>query len=172
MSVTIFLVGPRAAGKTTIGEGLARELGLPFVDLDQYLAARHGLTPAELVARHGWPMFRRLESEALREAAPGTPVVMATGGGTVLDEANRHYLRERGRVFYLSAPASVLAARLLTDPLTDQRPSLTGQPVAEEAAEVLAARESLYRNVAHEIVDAAAPPEAVLADILSRLVKA
>ncbi len=172
MSVTIFLVGPRAAGKTTVGERLARDLGRPFVDLDRYLEARHNLTTADIVARYGWPEFRLLESEALREAVPAEPAVIATGGGVVLDEANRRYLRERGRVFCLSAPASVLAARLSADPQSSQRPSLTGRPLSEEVAVVLAAREALYRDAAHEIVDAAAPVETVLADILARLLNA
>ena len=84
----IFLVGPRACGKTTVGRTLARRLGLPFVDTDHFLHHQTGRTVAQIVAAEGWPGFRRLESEALRATAglhQTSGAVIATGGGMVLD---------------------------------------------------------------------------------------
>lgn len=164
----IFLVGARAAGKTTIGRRLARELAMDFVDTDVYMGEIHHLSIAEIVAKEGWDGFRRKESAALREVtAPGR--VIATGGGMVLAEPNRDFMRARGLVFYLAAPAEVLGARLAADPQAAQRPSLTARSAVEEVALVLSEREQLYRGSAHHVINAAAPLETVVETILTRL---
>ena len=168
MKQTIYLVGPRAAGKTTFGNSLARRLGHAYVDTDVHLRETTGESVADIVAREGWEGFRRRESAALREAtAPDT--VVATGGGMVLDPENRRFMREHGIVFYLRAPASVLAARLSAHPDAAQRPSLTGKSIIEEVSEVLAVREALYQDAATHVLDASATQEALLAEALSLL---
>ena len=157
----IFLVGPRACGKTTVGRTLAQQLGLPFVDTDQYLQHHAGRTVAQIVAAEGWPGFRHRESEALRAVAglhQTAGAVIATGGGMVLDAQNRAFMRKQGRVFYLSATAEALAARLSDNPLAAQRPSLTGADIKEEVAQVLRERLPLYENAAHYTLDAALSP--------------
>ncbi|MGE9984232.1 shikimate kinase AroL [Desulfovibrio sp. SGI.169] len=168
----IFLVGARAAGKTTVGLELARLLDCPFTDTDQHLCRRLGRTVAEVVADEGWPGFRARESEALREVT-GSPAsdrkVVATGGGMVLDPANRSFMRERGTVFYLAAPAEALARRLRRDPLAAQRPSLTGLDMVEEVRQVLAERHPLYEEAAHHILDATAQPAEICAAALRLL---
>lgn len=161
----LFIVGARAAGKTTVGKVLAEALGYKFVDTDVYLLETTGETVADIVAREGWEGFRQRESEALRKVAiPRT--VVATGGGMVLSEANRVFMREKGLVFYLSAPASVLASRLLADPNVAQRPTLTGRPIEVEMADVLAEREPLYQDAAHHLLDASATPSVVVKQAL------
>ena len=162
----IFLVGARAAGKTSMGLRLAEALTYDFIDTDAYLCERHGQTVAEIVDRLGWAGFRELESAALREAGGGFQRVVATGGGVVLSACNRAFMRAAGFVLYLAAPAAVLAARLAATPESAQRPSLTGRLAEEEAAAVLAEREALYRMAAHRVIAADAPPGRVLADIL------
>ena len=110
----IYLVGPRACGKTTLGKALSEVLDVPYCDTDHHLCERLGMNVATMVERWGWEGFRSRESESLRlasEELAGRGVV-ATGGGMVLAEANRRYMREHGRVFFLSAPGEVLAARL------------------------------------------------------------
>ena len=110
----IYLVGPRACGKTTLGKALSEVLDVPYCDTDHHLCERLGMDVATMVERWGWEGFRSRESESLRlasEELAGRGVV-ATGGGMVLAEANRRYMREHGRVFFLSAPVEVLAARL------------------------------------------------------------
>ena len=164
MGHTIYLVGARAAGKTTFGGALARQLGCNYVDTDIHLRE----TVADIVAREGWDGFRKRESAVLRAVpAPGT--VIATGGGMVLAEENRRFMRENGIVLYLSAPAEVLASRLQANPNAAQRPTLTGKSIAEEVAEVLAAREPLYRETATHILNAAATPKELLAEALAIL---
>ncbi len=154
MNRIIYLVGARAAGKTTFGEALARRLGFHYVDTDVFLKLATGQSVADIVRSEGWEGFRRRESEILRQvSAPKT--VIATGGGMILAEENRRFMREHGTVLYLSAPASVLAARLQANPNAAQRPTLTGKSIAEEVAEVLAVREPLYRETATHTLNAA-----------------
>lgn len=162
----IFLVGARAAGKTSVGRRLALELARDFVDTDLYMGEVHRISVAEIVAKEGWEGFRRKESAALREASLPDRVI-ATGGGMVLAEHNRDFMRAKGLVFYLSAPAEVLGARLAADPQAAQRPSLTGRSVVEEVAQVLAEREELYRSAAHHVIDAAETFETVVKSILT-----
>lgn len=159
----IFLVGPRACGKTTVGRQLAALRRVPFTDTDALIQEREQRSIADIVAEEGWPVFRRLESEALKEAArrcgyPDAPRgVIATGGGMVLAEENRRFLRHAGETVFLQAPAATLTARLTRRALPSQRPSLTGGDTAREAAAVLAERLPLYKSSARHWVDATLP---------------
>ncbi|MBB5143499.1 shikimate kinase AroL [Desulfovibrio intestinalis] len=159
----IFLVGPRACGKTTVGRALAQRLALPFADTDLYLLESTGLTVAQIVALEGWPGFRLRESDALRAIAASHPqgAIVATGGGMVLDEQNRAFMRSQGHVFYLSAPVETLVARLSNNPLTAQRPSLTGGGIADEIRQVLEERLPLYQQTAHHHLDASLHPRRI-----------
>ncbi|MTD27166.1 shikimate kinase AroL [Erwinia sorbitola] len=168
MSLPIYLIGARGCGKTTVGHALALALGYAFCDTDHALQQASGQTVADIVAREGWPGFRLRETASLKAVtAPST--VIATGGGMVLSEENRQFMREHGQVIYLNADAAVLAARLEAYPEAEQRPTLTGRPIAEEMVEVLAARDSLYRETAHHIINAMHSPDAVVSQILSVL---
>lgn len=184
----IYLTGPRACGKTSLGQELAAALGLPFVDTDQRLRERSGEEVADIVTREGWEGFRRRESAILRDvaaeleaasagepatdgAAPVWSGVVATGGGMVLAEENRRFMRETGRVFFLAAPVAELVRRLTSDPLEAQRPSLTGGSLTEEVAGVLAQRLPLYEE-AHHRLDAALPLQEVCAQALALLSRA
>ena len=123
------------------------------------------MTVAEIVEREGWEGFRAQETTALQAVtAPST--VVATGGGIILTEYNRHYMRSHGMVIYLNAPVSVLVNRLEEAPEEGLRPTLTGKPLTEEVQEVLEQRDALYREAAHYIVDATNEPSQVVADIL------
>ncbi|WP_017347937.1 shikimate kinase AroL [Pantoea sp. A4] len=165
MSLPIFLVGARGCGKTTVGQALSQALGYAFSDTDQHLQLTMQRSVAQVVADEGWEGFRARESQSLYAVtAPAT--IIATGGGMVLAEGNRCYMREHGRVIWLSAPAHVLAERLEKQPDADQRPTLTGRPIAEEMSEVLRARAHLYRQVAHHEVNAMQAPDAVVEQIL------
>jgi len=168
MTGTIYMVGARGAGKTTIGRALAQALGWAFTDTDVFMQQQTQLSVAEMVAKDGWPGFRRNESLALHAVSKPSTVV-ATGGGMVLAEENRQFMQQHGKVIYLRSPANVLAQRLSDYPLDSQRPTLTGQPIAEEMQEVLAAREALYLSVADFVLDGTAAPQQVVANILQAL---
>lgn len=165
---TIFLVGARASGKTTVGKALAAALGWAFVDTDHLLQAQEQCTVAHMVEQHGWDYFRRKEGEYLRRAT-SPRIVVATGGGMVLAQDNHRFMREAGTVFYLSAPASLLAARLCAHPGHAQRPSLTGQALDQEVEEVLRQRDPLYREAAHHVLDATLLPGEIAAAALACL---
>ncbi|WP_434636084.1 shikimate kinase AroL [Klebsiella sp. I138] len=168
MTLPIFLIGPRGCGKTTIGHALARARHYQFTDTDHALQEREQRTVAAIVEQEGWARFRELESEALK-AATQPETIVATGGGIILTEGNRQFMRENGVVIYLQASVAALIDRLEAYPKTEQRPTLTGKPVRDEVGEVLAQREALYRATAHHIVDATATPDEVVRQILATL---
>ena len=166
MSSPIYLIGARGCGKTTIGQALAQAMGFIFCDTDHHLYETTGKTVAEIVAEEGWPGFRHRESASLI-AVTAADKVVATGGGMVLAEENRQFMRQQGSVVYLCAPADVLAARLEVSPEDAQRPTLTGRPIAEEMADILAERDVIYRQTAHYVVDASQQPEVVARQIMA-----
>jgi shikimate kinase len=148
----IFLIGPRACGKTSVGRALADRLGMEFVDTDHAFALAMGMDIASFVEANGWEAFRDEEAATLaREAGPGGRVI-GCGGGIVLREDNRAVLA-RGVTLYLRAEVEELARRLMADPLEAQRPSLTGNAVADEVREILAARAHLYEGCADHVVE-------------------
>ncbi len=160
------LVGYRGCGKTTVGRLTATALGWPFIDLDQAIASACGRSIAAIFAGDGEAAFRERESVALSAAlAGGRELVLSTGGGCVLRDANRDILRERGGLIaYLETPVAVLQVRLRADPAA--RPSLTGRPPADEVAEVLALRAPLYRAVAAATVAGDRVPEAIAGELV------
>ncbi|MGO4742884.1 shikimate kinase AroL [Serratia quinivorans] len=168
MTQTIFMVGARGAGKTTVGSALALALGYQFTDTDLFMQQTTQMSVAEMVANEGWLGFRRRESIALQTVTQPSTVV-ATGGGAILAEENRQFMRQHGTVIYLRAPAEVLAQRLEEYPQDTQRPTLTGRPIAEEMLEVLAAREALYQETAHYVMDGTGSPQQVVEKILAAL---
>lgn len=146
----IFLVGMMGSGKTTVGRALAQRLKLPFVDTDRILVERTGVPVATIFEIEGESGFRRRESTVLAELASGDDQVIATGGGAVLAAENRAVLRAGGTVVYLRARLDHLWERTRHDA---SRPLLaTADPRATLAA-LLEARDPLYREVAHVVVD-------------------
>jgi shikimate kinase len=147
----IALVGYRGSGKTTVGRILAHQLDWEFADADAELERRLGRTIPDLFAREGEATFRDEEERTLAELCRRKRVVLATGGGAVLRATNRLALKDFGAVVWLRAKPDALARRLQDDRSTD-RPALTPLGVLEEIRSVLAAREPLYREVAHAVV--------------------
>ena len=156
----IFLIGPRASGKTSVGRALAERLGRRFVDTDHELVEAVGMEIADFVKQNGWDGFRDKEAETLaRQAAPGG-LVIGCGGGIVLRPENRDVLKT-GVTLYLKVDPDELARRLMSDPNEAQRPSLTGRSVADEIREVLAERAPLYEGCADAVVRGATVDETV-----------
>jgi len=155
----LFLIGPRGSGKTTVGRRLAKRLHVDFLDTDARIVETAGVDVASIVAAKGWEGFRDLESVALDEACllalEANGLVIATGGGMVLREANRERMRDAGLVIYLKGDVATLAGRLRRSPLSGQRPALTDKSLEDEIAQVLAEREPLYQACAHAVLDAA-----------------
>jgi len=143
----IFLIGPRACGKTSVGRLLADRFNAEFVDTDHALVASAGMEIAEYVDRNGWDAFRDLETEILRREVGQGIQVIGCGGGIVLRKDNRAVLLQ-GITVYLQVEPEELARRLMDDPNEDQRPSLTGKSIVDEVREVLAERAPLYEGCA------------------------
>ncbi len=146
----IFLVGLMGAGKTTVGRQLACALRLPFEDSDRTIEARTGVTLPFLFEQEGEAGFRLREKQIVDELTAGEGVVLATGGGVVLDADNRAHLKGRGCVVYLRAPIEILVARTAHD---RNRPLLQGTNPHARLRQLLEIRDPLYREVADVILD-------------------
>ena len=132
-----------AAGKTSIGRHLARELGVAFFDTDALIVARHGAIPA-LFESHGEELFRAFEFDAVSEALAGPPCVVALGGGAVTHAPTRALLARRALRVYLEIPAEILHERLQRS--RARRPVIGDTPTIERVRELLGAREALYHE--------------------------
>jgi shikimate kinase len=149
--VNVVLVGYRGTGKSAVGAVLSRALGLEVVSLDAEIVRAAGKPIPEIVQERGWPGFRDLEEQVVRDAAARDGYVIDCGGGVIEREANFAVLRAAGSVFWLKASTETIVRRIQGD---DQRPSLTGQKsFTDEVAEVLERRTPLYRRIAHHEVD-------------------
>ncbi len=149
--MNIALIGYRGTGKSVVGSLLAERLGLRYIGLDDKIVEKAGLSIPEIVAKHGWPAFRDLESEVVREVAQLDAMVIDTGGGVIEREENIAALRANARIIWLKASVETIVARIQSD---TQRPSLTGgKSFTDEVAEVLARRNPLYASAAHHAID-------------------
>jgi shikimate kinase len=146
----LVLVGLMGSGKTTVGQECARRLGRSFVDLDELIMVHAAMPIEELWRERGEDRFREMEREVVVEVceAPNA-LVIACGGGTVVDPDSRRRLRAAGIVVWLKAPTAVLAARVGNDP---GRPLLAGDP-AGALARLSALREEAYTAAADAAVD-------------------
>lgn len=149
-SGNLFLVGLMGAGKTTIGRQLARLTGKTFYDSDHEIEARTGVRIPVIFEIEGEAGFRVRESEMIAELATLPNIVLATGGGAVLDPNNRQVLANHGTVIYLRAGIDDILARTQHD---KNRPLLqTVNPRAKLEA-LFAQRDPLYREVADVVID-------------------
>jgi len=146
----IFLVGMMGAGKTTLGRALSHRLKREFADTDRVLVERTGVPIATIFEIEGEDGFRRREGAVLAELAEREGLVVATGGGAVLLQANRAVMREHGIVIYLRARLESLWERTRHD---TTRPLLATPDPRATLAELLEKRDPLYREAAHIIVD-------------------
>ena len=157
----LWLVGMPGVGKTTVGGLLGEALGRPFVDLDAEIERVAGMPIPEIFRTRGEAGFREIEAEAAITASRGRGTVIATGGGTVLRDANRRAMRESGTVVWLQRDLS----RLPTE----------GRPLSEAKGveKLYAEREPIYRAAAHLEVDAnlLAGAEAVAEHVIGRLMQ-
>jgi shikimate kinase len=145
----IFLIGPMGSGKSAVGKQLARALDMPFIDSDHEIEARTGVDIPLIFEREGEEGFRRREREVIAELTGHTPIVLATGGGAVLDPENRRCLAERGWVIYLDTS---VARQVERAGRTGHRPLLRGVDPATRLQELMQVREPLYRSIADLVI--------------------
>ncbi len=149
-TTNIFLVGLMGSGKTTIGRALAKKLGLRFVDADREIEARTGASIPLIFEIEGEASFRQREADVIRDLTAQQGIVLATGGGAVLDSRSRQHLRERGTVVYLRASVNSILQRTSHD---RHRPLLQTADPRARIEELSRQRSPLYQEVAHLIVE-------------------
>jgi shikimate kinase len=163
----IILIGYRGTGKTTVGRLVAARLGWDFADADDLIEASAGKSVAELFDSEGESGFRDREAAALHDLCRRDKLVLATGGGAILSPANRELLRNAGFVAWLVASPETIWERLRNDPATaGRRPNLTSAGGLEEVRALVAAREPLYRELAHFTVATDGPSPREVADAI------
>ncbi|MCP5244524.1 MAG: 3-dehydroquinate synthase [Burkholderiales bacterium] len=146
----IILVGMMGAGKTTIGKALAGFTNKQFLDSDHEIQERTGVKIPVIFEIEGEAGFRKRESQVLQELVRKNNVVLATGGGAILNQENRRLLRQSGTVVYLRTSVNDLYRRTRHD---KNRPLLQTSDLRRKLAELFEQRDALYQESAHIIVD-------------------
>ncbi len=157
------LVGMPGSGKSTVGRHLARKLNLPFFDSDHAIEQRLGCSIREFFEVEGEERFRDIESEVIDQLTQGPEGVLSTGGGTVLRALNRERLRQRGLVFYLRTSPEDVFRRLRHD---QSRPLLQVADPLLRLRELFEARDPLYTQTAHHVIESARPHVGALLQLI------
>lgn len=155
MGGNIFFVGLMGAGKTTVGRSIAKHLDKAFYDSDQEIEKRTGVNIPLIFELEGEAGFRRRETAVIEELTAMHDIVLATGGGAVLNPENRKNLKAHGTVIYLRASVHDLWQRTRND---KHRPLLQGGDAKTKLEKLFAERDPLYREVASLIIDTGGQP--------------
>ena len=145
----IYLVGPMGAGKSAVGRQLARLLHLDFVDSDDEIEARTGVDIPFIFEKEGEEGFRKREARVIDDLTQKGGVVLATGGGAVVDPQNRSHLGARGFVIYLYTTVDQQLARTRKG---RDRPLLETDDPRQVLDELMDQRDGLYREIADLVV--------------------
>ncbi len=152
MTRRIWLVGMMGAGKTTAAAGLSARVGVEWVDTDDLVTQHAGISVAEIFESRGEAVFRRLESDIISSLSESDTPIVATGGGAVLDEANRAIMKRSGTVVWLRAPAAVLRTRIGA---TTTRPLVAGSSPEDDFDALLETRTDAYSSVSDAVIESA-----------------
>jgi len=147
---SLFLTGPMGAGKSTIGRQLSRQLRMTFYDSDREVESRTGVDIPLIFELEGEQGFRKRERLVIDELTSLPDIVLATGGGAILDADNRKHLAERGLVIYLHASVNQQLARTKHD---RNRPLLQTDNPRQRLDDLMNLRDPLYREIADLVID-------------------
>lgn len=165
--VNVYLVGPMGVGKSTIGRLLASQLDLPFFDSDREIEFVTGADIPWIFDVEGEKGFRIREARMIDTLTQREGIILATGGGAILDANSRHFLHSRGTVVYLRASVAQQLERTGKD---KNRPLLQTENPLAKIKELIKIREPLYRETAHLIIDTSRKsPRSVSMDIMRQL---
>ena len=149
----IFLIGLMGTGKTTVGRQLARKLKMDFFDSDRVIEERTGADIPLIFEKEGEAGFRKREASVIDELTQKKNIILATGGGAILDVENRNHLINRGTVFYLKSSLKTLIERTSKD---KNRPLLhAGEPAEAILKRLLDERGPLYEEAADHVIETA-----------------
>lgn len=144
-----FLIGPMGAGKTSVGRHLAELIKLDFVDSDTEIEARTGVDIAYIFEKEGEEGFRHREKKIIDEISSREGVVLATGGGAIMDVENRKNLSSRGYVIYLYTNVKKQVERVKKG---RERPLLTNKDPEKILKDLMEVRDPLYREIAECVI--------------------
>jgi shikimate kinase len=164
----IFLIGPMGSGKTAVGKALAKALQLSFVDSDAEIERRTGVDIAFIFEKEGEPGFRQRERDTIADLTALEGIVLATGGGAILEAHNRRHLAERGCVVYLETSVTQQLERTRHG---KHRPLLVTEDPKRTLEDLLRVREPLYREIADICVRTDGRRVQLLADEVLRLLE-
>lgn len=156
-------MGLPGSGKTTIGRQLARRWALPFVDSDHVIEQQLGCSIRTFFEREGEDSFRDLEQQVIADLTLQHDGVIATGGGAVLRPTNRQHMRERGQVIYLRSSPEDVFRRVRHD---TARPLLQVDDPLKRLRALFEARDPLYRDAAHFVIETGRPSVAMLVNMI------
>ncbi|MTJ49647.1 shikimate kinase [Dolichospermum sp. UHCC 0259] len=164
--VNLYLIGMMGVGKTTVGKLIAQEIGYRFVDTDEVIVKAAGKSINEIFAEHGEAEFRKLEGDVLAQVCAYTKLVVATGGGIVMQQQNWSYLHH-GLIIWLDAPIEIILQRLATD---DTRPLLQDADMESKLRSLLEQRQPMYSQAdLHITINATETPEDIATRILATI---
>ena len=156
----IILTGFMGTGKSVVGKRLARHLKRRFIDTDTLIEQEAGVSIAQIFATEGEPAFRKRERQAITRICQEENIVMATGGGAVMDAGNARMLKESGLVICLTARPEVILQRLHSN--TTSRPLLQGPKPLEKIQNLMADRADAYAKADLSIDTSCLGPDAVV----------
>jgi shikimate kinase len=161
--MNLALIGMPGCGKSTVGRHLARHLGMRFVDADTELESRIGMPIRAFFETHGEPAFRDEEEAVVEDLSHGQCLLIATGGGVVLRQANREALHARCKVFYMRATPEELFRRLRHD---THRPLLQVAEPLKRLRDLYRERDPLYRDTCHFTIETGRPSVPTLVNMI------
>jgi len=159
---SIVLVGMMGAGKSSVGRRLAARLGLAFVDADSEIESAAGMTIPEIFAKHGEGYFRSGEARVIARLLDSGPQVLATGGGSIMDQKTRDLIHIKGTSVWLKADLDVLMKR------TKRR---NDRPLAEKIKDLLPLREPVYALSDIVVQSRDEPHDTIVDEIVDKLTK-
>jgi shikimate kinase len=171
--MNIVLIGYRCSGKTEVGKILARELEKDFLDTDELIEDNAGCSIEAIISRDGWNHFREIEKSLIEKVSRRNNLIIATGGGVVMDEDNLKNLKKNAWIVWLNGESEVLRERMDKEQRSGKiRPSLTGEDPLEEIKQVMDVRIPLYEKAANLVVNTSTvTPEEVAALIIKNIPK-
>lgn len=155
---SIILAGFMGTGKTTIGQRVAALLKRRFVDADDLIVQRAGMSIPQMFATQGEPAFRALEKQVCRDLAAEREIVIATGGGMLVDPENRALLLQSGLVVCLDAAPEIIRSRLA---LADNRPLAANWEALYEQ------RRAIYAEIPTHVDTSARTPDSIAQEIVA-----
>jgi len=158
----LVLTGFMGTGKSSVGQGVAKKLGRPFVDMDALIVQREGITIPEIFRERGEGAFRRLEHDLCEELSAEGNLVIATGGGALVNAENRRTMARSGCLICLDGEPDELLSRLRKN---EERPMLWAEDPAERMRELLEARRPAYARIPHHIDTSHRSLEQVVDDV-------